>query len=214
MRGQSARTIGRVLGFLAAAAVSGVAVLAFAVPGRAAPAIPGTPAVTLTAARSTAAVQAAAKAKFWEASGYTGPQVHATWAGPDVGFLAWTVGLSMTAFKDNAFRSCRSNWTGVSIDVSWNSESLHNGAQLVIMDSVKLSNGKWRDVGPALTISKPVAWPGHPAFGGQYHAVVYTPGNVHVVQAHIESWISNGGVPYQDPTGSGDTVTLKQARRC
>ena len=32
-------------------------------------------------------------------------------------------------------------------------------------------------------------------------------GNVHVVLAHIESWISNGGVPYPDPTGSGDSVT-------
>src|SRR5450755_2592969 len=114
MFGQPARTISRAL---AAVSLSGVAVLAVAVPGRAAAAAP---AATVKAAGPTAAVQAAAKAKYWEASGYTGPQVHATWAGPDVGVLAWTVGLSMTAFKDNAFRSCRSNWTGVDIDVSWN----------------------------------------------------------------------------------------------
>jgi len=188
MFGQPARTIRRAL---AVAALCGVAVLAAA---------PGATAAT---------------AKGWWASGYTGKQVHATWAGPGVGFLAWTVGLSMTAYKGSKnYRSCRGNWTGVNIDVSWNSESLHNGAELVIMDSVKLSNGKWRDVGPALTISKAVAWPGHPAFGAQYHALVYTPGNVHVVQAHIESWISNGGVPYPDPTGSGDSVTLTQSRRC
>ena len=116
----------------------------------------------------------AAKHMNWTTS--TGKQVHATWAGPGVGFIAWTVGLSMNTYKGNAYRSCRSNRTGVNIDVAWNSESLHNGAKLVIIDSVKLSNGKWRDVGPALTISKAVSWPGHPAFGGQYHALVYTPG--------------------------------------
>ena len=205
MLGQPARTISRAL---AAVALSGVAVLAAAAPGLAATKATAGP----TAA--TRAVAAAAKAKGWWASGYTGKQVHATWAGPGVGFLAWTVGLSMDTYKGNAYRSCRGNWTGVNIDVSWNSESLHNGAQLVIMDSVKLSNGKWADVGPALTISKAVAWPGHPAFGAQYHALVYTPGNVHVVLAHIESWISNGGVPYPDPTGSGDSLTLQQFRRC
>ena len=202
MLGQPARTISRAL---AAVALSGAAVLAVAAPGLAA---------TDGPAAATQATAAAAKAKGWWASGYTGKQVHATWAGPGVGFIAWTVGLSMNTYKGNAYRSCRSNRTGVNIDVAWNSESLHNGAKLVIIDSVKLSNGKWRDVGPALTISKAVSWPGHRAFGGQYHALVYTPGNVHVVLAHIESWISNGGVPYPDPTGSGDSVTLSQFRRC
>lgn len=165
------------------------------------------------AAPATARVSRA-KAKGRWASGYTGAQVHARWAGPGVGLIAWTVGLSMNTYKGNAYKSCHSNWTGVNIDVAWNSASLHNGAQLVIIDSVKLSNGKWRDVGPALTISKAVSWPGHPAFDGQYHALVYTPGNVYVVLGHIESWISNGGVPYPDPTGSGDSVTLKQFKRC
>jgi hypothetical protein len=37
---------------------------------------------------------------------------------------------------------------------------------------------------------------------------------VRVVQGHIESWISNGGVPYTDPSGSGDTITLQQFSRC
>ena len=138
MLGQPARTIGRAL---AAVALTGVAVLAAAAPSLAA---------TGAAARPAASQAAAARAKGWWAAGYTGKQVHGTWAGPGVGLIAWTVGLSMDTYKGNAYRSCRSNWTGVNIDVSWNSESLHNGAQLVIMDSVKLSNGKWQDVGPAL----------------------------------------------------------------
>ena len=76
-----------------------------------------------------------------------------------------------------------------------------------------------RDVGrPAIGVAHEAGHvdphAGHPAFGGEYRAQVYTPGNVHVVQGHIESWISNGGVPYPDPTGSGDTITLKQFHRC
>lgn len=197
MREQPGRTLGRML---AAALLSGAAVLAAVSPGH--------------AATTAAARPAAAKAKYISAAGYTGPQVHGTWAGPGVGLIAWTVGTSFDAVKTNAYRSCRSNWTTVSIDVAWNSQSLHNGAKLAIINSVKLSNGKWRDAGPALVVSKPVAWPGHPAFGAQYRSQIYTPGNVHVVQGHIESWISNGGVPYTDPTGSGDTITLKQFRRC
>ncbi len=59
----------------------------------------------------------------------------------------------------------------------------------------------------ALVVSKSANSPGHPAFGGEYRAQVYTPGNVHVIKGHIESRISNGGVPYTDPSGSGDTIT-------
>jgi len=197
MREQLARTLGRIL---AATALSGTAVLAAVSPGH--------------AATATTAQPAAAKAKYISASGYTGPQVHGTWAGPGVGLIAWTVGTSFNAVKTNAYRSCRSNWTTVTIDVAWNSASLHNGAKLAIINSVKLSNGKWRDVGPALVVSKPAGWPGHPAFAAQYRSEIYTPRNVHVVQGHIQSWISNGGVPYPDPTGSGDTITLKQFQRC
>ena len=197
MREQLARTLGRIL---AATALSGTAVLAAVSPGH--------------VATATTAQPAAAKAKYISASGYTGPQVHGTWAGPGVGLIAWTVGTSFNAVKTNAYRSCRSNWTTVTIDVAWNSASLHNGAKLAIINSVKLSNGKWRDVGPALVVSKPAGWPGHPAFAAQYRSEIYTPRNVHVVQGHIQSWISNGGVPYPDPTGSGDTITLKQFQRC
>lgn len=195
MRGQPARFAGRIL---AAVVVGGTAVLMAASPGNAA---------------TTAATQAAAKAKYIEASGYTGKEVHATWAGPSVGAIAWTVGSDFVAFKTNAYRSCSTSWTGVDVDVSWNSGSLHNGAKLAILVSVKLSNGKSAGI-VALVVSKAANWPGHPAFGGEYHAQVYTPGNVHVVQGHIESWISNGGVPYTDPSGSGDTITLNQFRRC
>jgi len=138
MREQLARTLGRIL---AATALSGTAVLAAVSPGH--------------AATATTAQPAAAKAKYISASGYTGPQVHGTWAGPGVGLIAWTVGTSFNAVKTNAYRSCRSNWTTVTIDVAWNSASLHNGAKLAIINSVKLSNGKWRDVGPALVVSKP-----------------------------------------------------------
>ena len=193
---QRARTLGRIL---AATTLSCAAVLAAASPGH--------------AAASTAAQAAAAKAKYIQASGYTGPQKHFTWAGPSVGAIAWTVGSDFVATKTNAYRSCRTNWTGVDVDVSWNSSSLHNGAKLAILVSVKLSNGKSHGI-VALVVSKAAGWPGHPAFGGEYRAQVYTPGNVHVVQGHIQSWISNGGVPYSDPTGSGDTITLRQFKRC
>ena len=197
MRGQSARIAGRIL---TAAAVTGTAVLVAASPRNAA----------TTAAH---AAEAKAKAKYIEASGYTGKEVHATWAGPSVGVIAWTVGTDFVATKTNAYRSCRTNWTGVDVDVSWNSESLHNGSKLAILVSVKLSNGTSHGI-VALVVSKAANWPGHPAFGGEYRAQVYTPGNVHVVQGHIESWISNGGVPYTDPSGSGDTIILQQFRRC
>lgn len=194
MNGQPARIACRIL----AVVIGGTAVFAAVPPGHAA----------------TKAAQApVAKAKYIEASGYTGKEVHATWAGPGVGAIAWTVGVDFVAIKTNAYRSCRANWTGVDVDVAWNSASLHNGAKLAILVSVKLSNGKSRGI-VALVVSKAASWPGHPAFGGEYRAQVYTPGNVHVVQGHIESWISNGGVPYTDPSGSGDAITLRQFRRC
>ena len=196
MRAQRARALGRIL---VATALSGAVVLAAASPGH--------------AAASTATQTAAATAKYIQASGYTGPQKHFTWAGPGVGAIAWTVGSDFVATKTSAYRSCRTNWTGVDVDVSWNSSSLHNGAKLAILVSVKLSDGKSHGI-VALVVSKAISWPGYPAFGGEYRAQVYTPGNVHVVQGHIQSWISNGGVPYADPTGSGDTITLRQFKRC
>ena len=65
MHGRLIRITGRIL---AAAVVSGAALLAAASPGHAA---------TSTGAPSTAAASAAAaKAKYIQASGYTGPQKH------------------------------------------------------------------------------------------------------------------------------------------
>jgi hypothetical protein len=196
MNRQAARIVGRIL---TAIVVGGTAVLAAASPGH--------------AATTVVQAAAAAKAKYVQASGYTGKEVHATWAGPSVGAIAWTTGSDFVANKTNAYRSCSTNWTSVNVDVSWNSESLHNGAKLAILVSVKLSNGTSHGI-VALVVSKAAYWPGHPAFGGEYRAQVYTPGNVHVVQGNITSWISNGGVPYTDPSGSSDTINLKQFRRC
>src|SRR5262249_52736936 len=142
-------------------------------------------------------------------SGYTGRQVHATWAGPGVGFIAWTVALST-----NTYKACHSSWTTGTVDVAWDSRALHNGAQLVLINSVELSNGHWQNVGRPFVISSARPWPGHPAFGGQYRVQVYTPGGVHVTVAHIQSWIDNSGVAYPDPTGSGDSVKLAQFKRC
>jgi hypothetical protein len=42
----------------------------------------------------------------------------------------------------------------------------------------KNSNGKWRDAGPALVVSNPVAWPGHPAFAAQYRVRVRAVGQI------------------------------------
>ena|ERR1700761_7748754 len=193
MRVKLARLASRAV---AAVAIGGTTVLAVATPGQ--------------AATTTASQAAAAKAKYIQASGYTGKKVHVTWAGPSVGVTAWTVGSDFVATKTNAYKSCKSNVTGVDVDVSWDSESLHNGAKLGMLISVKLSNGQSKGI-VALTASKAVNWPGHPAFGGEYRATISTPGNVHVVQGRILSWISNGGVPYGAHT---DTLTLRQFRRC
>jgi hypothetical protein len=69
-----------------AVTLTGSAVFAIASPSHAA---------TVRPAHTTLATAKAAKAKGWWASGYTGKQLHGTWAGPDVGIIAWTVGLSM-----------------------------------------------------------------------------------------------------------------------
>ena len=111
--------------------VGGMAVLAAASPGH--------------AATSTAAQAAAAKAKYIEASGYTGKEVHATWAGPSVGVIAWTVGSDFVATKTNAYRSCRTNWTGVDVDVSWNS-------------SVAAQRGQAGHPGVGEAVQRQVAW--------------------------------------------------------
>jgi hypothetical protein len=121
-------------------------------------------------AAATDAQPAAGRATGRWASGYTGKQVHATWAGPDVGLTAWTVSLSVDTYK-----KCHGSWTTVDVDVAWDSSALHNGADLVLMLSVMTSDGHWHGIGRPMIISKAVPWPGHPAFGGQFRAQVYTP---------------------------------------
>src|ERR1035438_10799522 len=64
-----------------AVTLTGSAVFAIASPSHAA---------TVRPAHTTLATAKAAKAKGWWASGYTGKQLHGTWAGPDVGIIAWT----------------------------------------------------------------------------------------------------------------------------
>ena len=171
--------------------------------------MPGAAAGPAPASEALDAQAAARRATGRWASGYTGKQVHATWAGPDVGLTAWTVALSVGTYK-----KCGGAWTTVDVDVAWNSSALHNGADLVIMLSVMTSDGRWHGIGRAMIISKAVAWPGHPAFAGQFRVQVYTPRGIHVTVGHIQSWIDNDGVAYPDPTGSGDSVTLAQYKHC
>jgi len=163
-------------------------------------------ALALAAAAAVPADAATATGRW--SSGYTGRQVHATWAGPGVGLIAWTVAVDVSAYK-----ACRSSWTTVNVDTAWDSSSLHNGAKLAIVESVETSDGRSHYVG-SYVVSRAVPWPGHPAFDGQRRVQVYTPGGVHVVVSHVQSWIDNGGFPFLDPTGSGDSKTLAQFKRC
>lgn len=138
-----------------------------------------------------------------ESSGYTGAHTHVTWAGPGVGVIAWTAGASFVSWT-----SCGSSTAGVTVDSSWNSASLHNGAELDIMFSVQRSDGRHFEVGNVFKITKAVPWPGHPAFGGQFRASVYTPKGMYLKYATVTSWIVNGGVAY--PPAGNDTIQLTQ----
>lgn len=133
-------------------------------------------------------------------SGYTGEQTHVTWAGPDVGIIAWT-----TAADFNSWTWCHSSWASVAVDAAWNSESLHNGAELDMMFSVHRSDGRHFQLGNVLKITEAQPWPGHPAFGGQFRASVYTPAGMYLKYATVTSWIVNG-----EPPATRDTVLLKQ----
>lgn len=159
-----------------------------------------------TGGLASAATQSPGGRTGW---GYTGKHVHGTWAGPDVGAIAWTVSLSVSAYKP-----CGTNWTSVDVDGSWDSRSLHNGAKLALVHSVQTSDGRWYNAGRPIVISKAVPWPGHPATGGRYRFRVNTPGGIHVTAARAASWIDNQGVAYGDPTGSMDSVSLGQSVHC
>lgn len=125
-----------------------------------------------------------------ESSGYTGKHVHVTWAGPGVGVIAWTTAASFVSWT-----SCGSSWAGVTVDASWNSASLHNGAELDMLFSVQRSDGRHFGL-RVFKITKAQPWPGHPAFGGQFRASVYTPKGMYLKYATVTSWIVNGGVAY------------------
>jgi hypothetical protein len=138
-----------------------------------------------------------------ESSGYTGKHTHVTWAGPGVGVIAWTTATSFVSWT-----SCGSSRAGVTVDAAWNSESLHNGAELDIMFSVQRSDRRHFELGNVFKITKAQPWPGHPAFGGQFHARVYTPAGMYLKYATVTSWIVNSGVAY--PPAASDTVRLHQ----
>jgi hypothetical protein len=141
-----------------------------------------------------------------ESSGYTGQHTHVTWAGPGVGVIAWTVGADFVSWT-----SCGSKTAGLTVDASWNSASLHNGAELDIMYTVQRSDGRHFEVGNVAKITKAEPWPGHPAFGGQFRASVYTPAGTYLKYATVTSWIVNGGVAY--PPAGSNTVKLAQSTR-
>lgn len=138
-----------------------------------------------------------------ESSGYTGEHTHVTWAGPNVGVIAWTTAASFVSWT-----SCGSSWAGVTVDAAWNSESLHNGAELDILFSAQRSDGRHFELGKVFKITRAQPWPGHPAFGGQFRAKVYTPAGMYLKYATVTSWIVNGGVSY--PPAASDTVRLRQ----
>jgi hypothetical protein len=138
-----------------------------------------------------------------ESSGYTGKHTHVTWAGPDVGVVAWDADASFVSWT-----SCGSSRAGVTVDAAWNSESLHNGAELDILFSTQRSDGRHFELGNVFKITKAQPWPGHPAFGGQFRASVYTPRGTYLKYATVTSWIVNGGVAY--PPAASNTVRLHQ----
>jgi hypothetical protein len=159
-----------------------------------------------TGGMANASTQSSSGRTGW---GYTGKHVHGTWAGSGVGAIAWTTSLSVSAYKP-----CRTGWTTVHVDGSWDSSSLHNGAKLTLVHSVQTSDGRWYNAGRPIVITKAIPWPGHPATGGRYRFRVPTPGGIHVTAARVTSWINNGGAAYGDPTGSADSVSLQQSVQC
>ncbi|HZO75091.1 MAG TPA: hypothetical protein VFB60_22985 [Ktedonobacteraceae bacterium] len=122
-----------------------------------------------------------------------------------MGVIAWTTATSFVSWT-----SCGSSWAGITVDASWNSASLHNGAELDILFSVRRSDGRHFGLN-VFKITKAQSWPGHPAFGGQFHASVYTPKGMYLKYATATSWIVNSGVAY--PPAANDTIRLQQWTR-
>lgn len=138
-----------------------------------------------------------------QSSGYTGKHTHVSWAGPDVGLIAWEADASFVSWT-----TCGSSWAGVAVDAAWNSESLHNGAELDVMFSVQRSDRRHFELGNVFKITRAQPWPGHPAFDGQFRARVYTPKGMYLKYATVTSWIVNNGVAY--PPVANDTIRLSQ----
>jgi hypothetical protein len=152
---------------------------------------------------STTFTGIAAARSVRESSGYTGRHVHTAWAGPGVGLIAWTTSADFVSRT-----ACGSSTAYVEVDPAWNSASLHNGAELDMMFSVVRSDGRHFELGRVFKITDARPWPGHPAFGGQFRASVYTPRGMYLKNATVTSWIVNGGVAY--PPVANDTIRLQQ----
>ncbi|MBV9893934.1 MAG: hypothetical protein JO020_07190 [Chloroflexi bacterium] len=137
-----------------------------------------------------------------QSTGYTGRHTHVGWAGPGVGLIAWSADGDFTSYT-----SCGSSWADVSVDTSWNSSALHNGAELHIVYWVARSDGQHFPVGTEQTITKAAAWPGHPVGDQPIRARIYTPNGTYLKSAGVMSWIKNGT---DWPPFPADDVTLKQ----
>ena len=162
------------------------------------------PAAVLTGLLVSATLTGTADARSTrESSGYTGRHVHAGWAGPGVGLIAWTTSADFVSRT-----GCGSSTAYVEVDSAWNSASLHNGAELDIMFSVVRTDGRHFELGRVFKITDARPWPGHPAFDGQFRASVFTPRGMYLRSATVTSWIVNGGVAY--PPVANDTVRLQQ----
>lgn len=136
-------------------------------------------------------------------SGFTGRKTHATWAGPGVGVIAWGVSTDFSSYT-----ACGSSTAVLSVDSAWNSSALHNGAELGMFFSVTRSDGRHSAVGPVYKITKPLNWPGHPAFDGQFRVAVSTPAGTYLKSATVTTFMLNGGVAY--PPAFNDKVRLRQ----
>ena len=157
----------------------------------------------LAVACAVAGAAAASARSTRSSSGFTGRQTHATWGGPGVGLTAWGVA---TDFVGNT--ACGSSWVALDVASAWNSSALHNGAVLGMFFSVTRTDGQHIKVGPVYRITKARAWPGHPAFDGQFRASVYTPRGMYLKSATVTTFLLNGNVAY--PPAFNDTVPLKQ----
>lgn len=135
-------------------------------------------------------------------SGYTGHHTHWSWAGPGVGTVVWTLATDFSSHT-----ACGSSWAYVDVDTAWDSSALRNGAELHIVFWAERSDGRRFQLGKEWKITKPVLWPGHPAFAGQFRAPVYTPNGTYLKSAGTMSWIVNGT---DWPPFDNDSVTLAQ----